>query len=138
MRRGVLIYTFTAAMASKHTAAALGDNGEHFLASTLSRATTVSREWSPHDFNLSDESFCHSSTANESKLRACWDPDEILTDADDGDHLGMLRQALDTETLFTTTCLKNQQQHDVVSLQVAVAVVGKVSPPMGSTRLVAL
>ena len=135
MKKRALFCTLTAAIVStRATAAASGEHQQHFLVSLSSLAT--SREWNPHDFKLSEASFCHSSIDNETKLRACWDPDEILTGAEDDDHLEMLGQALDAETLFTTTCRENRSQQDLVSLQVAVAIVGKVRSRLGNTRLV--
>ena len=134
MKKRTLFCTLTALIASTHATAAgaSGERQQDFLASSSSLAT--SREWNPHDFKLSEASFCHSYIDNETKLRACWDPDEILTGAEDNDHLDMLGQALEAETLFTTTCRENRHQQDLVSLQVAVAIVGKVSSPLGNTR----
>lgn len=85
-----------------------------------SESAAVTHEWSPEIFPAldRDDPACRVTKS----MRIC-DPDMILSVSD----LDMVDQALVTETSFPTPCSQSEGDKETVSLQVAVALIGKVS-----------
>lgn len=89
--------------------------------------------WDPRDFRLSEDDFCHDGT-REIRIRSCWDPDGILAvpgfpeggDTRGENSLEALNKSLQRETYFVSPCPEQGQRGELVPLQLAVAVVGKV------------
>jgi hypothetical protein len=109
------------ALAALLSSAVLGE--AYAISSPLSERN---REWTAQDFKLSEDAFCRISTINSTLERACWDPDKMLTHFD-MKPMELLSEALQATTMFASPCPTNENQFEEIPLQMAVAVVGKVS-----------